>query len=121
MPELILSNFAMHIDLSPEEKMKIVSRLQHRKIGTRNFLLRQGEIDRNIYFVNRGCLRMFYTDHNGAEHNICFYPENWWACDNVSFFKETPAVNNIQALEETEVYSLSLSNLELLFTEVPKL
>lgn len=120
MHRLILSNFAMHIALSSDEQEKVLALLQQKMVAKRSFLLQPGKIDRYIYFVNRGCLRMFYTDKQGMEHNICFYPENWWACDIVSFFKEKPAVNSIQALEETEVYYMSLSRLEELFLEIPK-
>lgn len=120
MSELILSNFAMHITLAPDEKEQVLAMLQYQTIAKRTFLLRAGEIDRNIYFVNKGCLRMFNTDQEGNEHTICFYPENWWACDIVSFFKEKPAMNYIQVLEDTEVCYLSLQQLEELFVKVPK-
>jgi len=120
MHRLILSNFAMHIALSPDEQEKVLALLQQKTVAKRTFLLQPGGIDRYIYFVNRGCLRMFYTDKKGMEHNICFYPENWWACDIVSFFKEKPAANTIQALEDSEVYYMSLSRLEELFLEIPK-
>lgn len=120
MHRLILSNFALHITLSPDEQEKVLALLQQQTVPKRSFLLLAGDIDKYIYFVKQGCLRMFYADKDGMEHNICFYPENWWACDIVSFFKEKPAVNNIQALEDTEVYYLSLARLEQLFLEVPK-
>ncbi len=120
MHRLILSNFAMHIALSSDEQEKVLALLQQKMVAKRTFLLQPREIDRYIYFVNRGCLRMFYTDKEGTEHNICFYPENWWACDIVSFFKEKPAVNTIQALEDSEIYYMSLSRLEELFLEIPK-
>ena len=120
MHRLILSNFAMHIALSSDEQEKVLALLQQRMVAKRSFLLQAGGIDRYIYFVNRGCLRMFYTDEKAMEHNICFYPENWWACDIVSFFKQKPADNTIQALEDSEVYYMSLSRLEELFLEIPK-
>lgn len=120
MNRLILSNFAMHIALSSDEQEKVLALLQQKMVGKRTFLVQAGKIDRYIYFVNRGCLRMYNTDKEGMEHNICFYPENWWACDIVSFFKEKPAVNTIQALEDSEVYYMSLSRLEELFLEIPK-
>ena len=120
MHQLILSNFAMHIALSSDEQEKVLALLQQKMVGKRSYLLQPGAVDRYIYFVNRGCLRMFYTDKGGMEHNISFYPENWWACDIVSFFKEKPAVNAIQALEDSEVYYMSLSRLEELFLEIPK-
>ena len=120
MHKLILSNFALHITLSPDEQEKVLALLKLKTIKKRSFLLHTGEINKHIYFVKRGCLRMFYADLEGTEHNICFYPENWWACDIVSFFKQKAAVNNIQALEDTEVYYMSLTRLEQLFLEVPK-
>ncbi|MBE9463707.1 Crp/Fnr family transcriptional regulator [Dyadobacter subterraneus] len=120
MNRLILSNFAMHIALSSGEQQKVLALLQQKMVDKRTFLVQAGKVDRYIYFVNRGCLRMYNTDKEGMEHNICFYPENWWACDIVSFFKEKPAVNTIQALEDSEVYYMSLSRLEELFLEIPK-
>ena len=120
MNRLILSNFAMHIALSSDEQQKVLALLQQKMVAKRTFLVQAGKVDRYIYFVNRGCLRMYNTDKEGMEHNICFYPENWWACDIVSFFKEKPAVNTIQALEDSEVYYMSLSRLEELFLEIPK-
>ncbi|MDJ1502084.1 Crp/Fnr family transcriptional regulator [Xanthocytophaga agilis] len=120
MHELILANFAMHIELSEQEEEKTLALMQQKKVAKRTFLLRSGEINRNIYFVKQGCLRIFYTDKEGEEHTICFYPENWWACDIVSFFKEKPALNSIQVLEDSHVYCLSLPCLEQLFETVPK-
>ena len=110
----------MHIALAPEEQEQVLALMQHKIIPKRTLLLQPGEIDRNIYFVNKGCLRMFYADKSGQEHTICFYPENWWACDMVSFFKEKPAMNTIQVLEDSEVYYLTLPRLEELFLKAPK-
>ncbi|MDJ1472382.1 Crp/Fnr family transcriptional regulator [Xanthocytophaga flava] len=121
MHELILANFAMHIELSEQEEEKTLALMQQRKVAKRTFLLQPGEINRTMYFVKQGCLRLFYTDKQGEEHTICFYPENWWACDIVSFFKEKPALNSIQVLEESYVYCISLPSLEELFETVPKL
>ncbi|MBS7563861.1 Crp/Fnr family transcriptional regulator [Mucilaginibacter sp. Bleaf8] len=120
MHELILANFAMHITLTPQEQEQALALLEQEIITKRTFLLKPGEISRRFYFVKEGCLRMFYLDKQGQEHNICFYPENWWACDIVSFFNEKPAINAIQALEDSKVYYLTLMRLEELFIKIPK-
>ncbi|MBW8684491.1 Crp/Fnr family transcriptional regulator [Chitinophaga rhizophila] len=120
MFELIMSNFAMHIALAPEEQEQVQYALQQKTVSRRTMLVHPGTVQRHIYFVNKGCLRMFYTDTDGQEHNICFHPENWWAVDIASFFKEKPSTNSIQALEDTEVYCLTLPQLEALFLAVPK-
>jgi len=120
MHQLILNNFALHISLAPDEQERALAFFQLKEVNKRTWLLHPGEIDRYIYFVKRGCLRMFYTDKSGGEHNIGFYPENWWVCDNVSFFKEKPSANAIQTMENSEVYYISLPHLEKLFQTLPK-
>ena len=120
MSELILSNFALHIALAPDEQEQVLALLQIKAVSKRSILLHPGEIERHIYFVNEGCLRMYHTDKDGQEHNLCFYPENWWACDIVSFFKAKAATNTIQALEDTQVCYFTLPDLERLFSNVPK-
>lgn len=121
MSRLILSNFALHTVLAPEEQEQALALLQHRTVRKKEFLLRTGETERQLYFVKAGCLRLYHTDKDGQEHNLCLYPENWWACDTVSFFKAKPAIQSIQALEDSELAYFTLPDLERLFESVPKL
>jgi CRP/FNR family transcriptional regulator len=118
--QLILNNFALHIALAPHEQEQALAVFQLKEVKKRTWLLHPGETDRYIYFVKQGCLRMLYTDKSGEEHNIGFYPENWWVCDLVSFFKEKRSSNAIQAMENSEVYYASLPQLEKLFQTIPK-
>jgi CRP/FNR family transcriptional regulator len=120
MHQLILNNFALHIALAPDEQEQALGFFQLKEVKKRAWLLHAGETDLYIYFVKSGCLRMFYTDKSGEEHNIGFYPENWWVCDIVSFFKAKHSANAIQALEDSEVYYTSLPQLEKLFQTIPK-
>ncbi len=110
----------MHIALAPAEQEQALTFFQLREVKKRAWLLQAGETDHYIYFVQRGCLRMFYTDQSGEDHIIGFYPENWWTCDIVSFFNAKPSANAIQALEDSEVYYISLPQLEKLFQTTPK-
>lgn len=119
--ELILANFAMHIDLDAKEIAHIKTRLQVKTVKKNAILLRAGETCRNIYFVNKGCLRIYHTDKAGKEHNTLFFPENWWAVDIGSFSRQRPAYYSIGAMEDTEVLFMHYTTLELLYAEVPKL
>ena len=120
MSELLLDNFAMHIVLAPEEQEQVLSLVQQKSVPKRSILVKPGETERHIYFVKKGCLRLFHTDKDGQEHNLCFFPESWWACDIASFFKAKPATNTVQALEDSDVYYFTLPHLEKLFLNVPK-
>ncbi|MDN3582161.1 Crp/Fnr family transcriptional regulator [Mucilaginibacter flavus] len=120
MFDVILANFAMHISLNAAETAHVKSLLQHKAVKKNTVLLHSGDICRNIYFVNKGCLRIFNTDSNGEEHNISFCPENWWAVDISSFSGQSPAFYAIGTLEDTDVFYLSYSMLEQLYVDVPK-
>lgn len=121
MFELLLSNFAMHIQLDEREQALVLAQFKQATIKKNEILLAAGDVCKNIYFVNAGCLRLFYADKNGDQHNLLFYPENWWAADLASFSAQKPANYNIDALEQSEVFALSWQALEKLYTEVPKL
>ena len=121
MYQLIFANFAMHIVLDAAEMENVKSKLQYKAVKKNAILLDAGEICRNIYFVNKGCLRIFNRDKEGGEHNILFYPKNWWAVDMASFSRQLPAFYSIGALEDTEVLYFNHQVLEQLYVEIPKL
>ena len=69
----------------------------------------------------RGCLRAFYIDANGFEHNVLFAVEDWWIADLASFLAQTPATLDVEALEDCELLQLDRPALEALYAQVPKL
>src|SRR4051812_119419 len=121
MYELVMRNFAMHVSLDKDEADNVQLALQHKVIKKNSLLLKSGDICRSIYFVNKGCLRIFNTDDNGDEHNISFFPEFWWAADISSFSTQTPAFYAISALEDSEVFKLDYTVFEKLLLTVPKM
>jgi CRP-like cAMP-binding protein len=121
MYDLILANFALHISLSAQEAVHLVAQLQHKQVKKNAVVLQAGEVCRNIYFVNKGCLRVFNTDEAGNDHNNLFCPENWWAADIASFSNQAPAFYAISALEDSDLFYLNFQVLERLYLAVPKL
>jgi CRP-like cAMP-binding protein len=120
MYELILSNFAKHILLTPSETEYVTSILEHLVIKKNTVILKSGDICRNFYFVTKGCLRMYNTDERGREHIVTFAPENWWSAELSSFYSRGPAVYSIDSLEDTEVFYFTQQSLEALYEQVPK-
>lgn len=120
MSDLILSNFARHISLDPAEADYALSLLTARIIKKNTILLRNGEICRKVYFVIKGCLRLYYTDKEGKDHIISFMPEDWWAVDIASFYSQKPASYSIEALEDCELLELTYQDQQLLYENVPK-
>jgi len=75
------------------------------------FILKEGEVCTNIYWVVKGLIRQFYfkndkelTEHMGIENTICMSIE--------SLFKEQPSHLQIQAIEPTILFALPKDRLE---------
>lgn len=117
---LILQNVSRHITLDSGEIRFFISLLQPRIFRKKEFVLRQGEVARHTNFVTKGCLREYSIDGDGKLHIDYLAPENYWIADLYSYLTETPAAQNIDALEDTHVLQLSKTNMEKLYVEVPK-
>ena len=75
------------------------------------FILKEGEVCTNIYWVVKGLIRQFYfkngkelTEHLAAENTVCMSIE--------SLFKEQPSHQQIQTIEPTIVFALPKDRLE---------
>lgn len=119
MYEPILANVAKHIRLSSEEASTFISFLTVRELPRKSMLLQEGQVCRELSFVQSGALRAFCTDKEGKESTIMFAIADWWVTDMYCFLNEQPAMMNIQAIEETFILQISKFNLDRLYAEVP--
>lgn len=81
------------------------------KFAKGEMILKEGEICRNIYYIEHGLVRQFYfkndkevTEHLGVDHTIFMCIE--------SLFKEEPTHLQVQAIEPTLLYALPKARLE---------
>lgn len=86
----------------------------------RQYLLQEGNVCTQFYFVVRGCLRMYKIDDKGKTHIIQFAAENWWIIDLGSFHSLKPSNLNIDALEDTMILQISRDDLISLYKAAPK-
>lgn len=120
MFESILSYIQRYIALTPEEEQYFVSILRPRKYLKRQFVVQAGDLCRYETFVVKGCLRAYFVDPNGSQHIVQFAVEEWWISDLGSLLSATPAILNIDALEDTEVLQIEKRDMEEMFNRFPK-
>ncbi|HEY8512319.1 MAG TPA: Crp/Fnr family transcriptional regulator [Cyclobacteriaceae bacterium] len=120
MHSSLLAYASRYIDLTQEEAEYFVSLFRHRKLLKRQFLLQAGDICRYETFVVNGCLRAYFVEPSGSFHIVQFAVEDWWTSDLNSFWNQTPAILNIDALEPTDVLQIEKENLDRLYKEIPK-
>lgn len=81
-------------------------------------LTRNGEICKQVSFINKGLLRMYYLV-DGKEVSTAFVRENNHLAQYDSFLTRQPAAGNIDALEDSELINLSYDNMQKLYDEKP--
>lgn len=118
--ESIIGNILTIIHLDRNEIEWFTSILETRSFNKKDLILRSGDICQYQTYVIKGCLRIFYTDNTGTEHVVKFAIEDWWAFDLQSFVTQTPAFYSIQALEDTDVFQISVANHNRLYEKIPK-
>ncbi|MBO9593211.1 MAG: Crp/Fnr family transcriptional regulator [Niabella sp.] len=91
---------------------------QTRLIKKEQLLLKESEPCTHIYFVNTGCLYLFYR-FNNRKAVVHFALGNWWLTDYKTFCNEQPAVYSIAAVEDTQVTYISRKDYERLLQSFP--
>jgi CRP-like cAMP-binding protein len=83
--------------------------LQQRKVfPARTILLQEGKTAQNYYFVEKGCLRLWF-DNNGKDTTVQFFFENEGVASLESFLKNIPSIFTIETIEPTTVQVLARS------------
>ena len=119
--ELLQQNIGKHISLNEEEKEQVVSLFKMKKLKKKQFLLQEGDIQKQAAFVTEGCLRSYSIDKNGFEHVLQFAPPGWWIGDMRSYINQQPGILTIDAIDDSEILLIPKTDLDKLYLDVPKL
>lgn len=119
MFDQIKNQISKLIDLEPKELEHFTSKLQVKQFDKKVMVLKEGNICKHSYFINKGCLRYFYNV-DGQDNTGQFFFENGWYTDYESYLSGQPSKQNIETLEISEIILLSRSDLQQLFIDIPK-
>lgn len=105
--------------VSNELKNYIRSTLKERRIGKKDFILKAGRVGRHISFIEKGLVRCFYMKED-TDVSIWFMKEGDVFVSVASFFDQRPGIENIQALEDTVMYSMTYEELQVMYHTFPE-
>ena len=118
---LLTQNINQIVSLTTEEKSAIEKAYSTIEIAKGDLWVQQGKICDQVGFLVSGKLRNFYIDKTGNEVTCYFVsPENFIS-SFTSFLTNTPANENISALEDSVLRVISKKDLEELGEHVPKM
>lgn len=100
--------------MTEEEMISFISRLESRTIAKHEFFVREGQVANEMAVVFKGAFRMYFT-YKEREQTGHFMFEGQWLGDYESFLSRKPAVNNVEALEDSEVFCLSYDTMQAMY------
>jgi CRP-like cAMP-binding protein len=100
------------INVSEVELNDFLSGAISKTFKRQELLSQPDSIPNEIFFINKGIIRVLITDNGGTEHTIHFALENQFIADYSNFIQQQPSIYSLQALEETQVVILPRSTIE---------
>ena len=102
--------------LSAESKLVLKENIVEVNLPKNQIIIRADKIEKNIYFIKKGIARTFYTiDDN--EITFSFGKEGDTIASLKSYIANQQGYENIELLEDFELYELNTKNLQILFNE----
>lgn len=120
MFKILFQEIESKISLTYEEEKICRGLFIPKKVRKRQYILQQGDLCKNLAFVEKGALRSYTVDEKGNEHILQFALEGWWISDIYSFLTQEPSDYNIDAIEDSELLLITNPGLEELYERVPK-
>ncbi|HET8865489.1 MAG TPA: Crp/Fnr family transcriptional regulator [Gracilimonas sp.] len=119
MYELLKESIQEHASLTDEEWELCRNNFRPKRMLKRQFLLQEGDVCRELAFVEKGALYSYTVDSSGSKHVIRFAFEGWWMANLLSFFTGKPTRLHIEVLENSELLVLDRKNHDKLLEEIP--
>ena len=108
---------SQYIPLSDSDRKLIDDGFKKEQIAKGDFLLREGGYAKQLYFVENGYVRSFYRKEDGTEKTHWIYSNDEFVTSWYSFFTEKPSFENLQAISEASVYSISTHSYQKLYSD----
>ncbi len=90
------------------------------KIERNQFLLQQGEVCKQVYFIAEGCLQVFTYDNDMNETTRDIVTEGTWCSELLSFGSGQPATENIRTVEPCQLLAIDKQGFQTMMQTVPQ-
>jgi len=117
----MLLNLLLHtIEQDETYRDKFMELFQEKEIASKTTLLKEGEISNNMYFIKKGCLRLWFNNE-GNDITFQFFFEHQGVSSFESFFDKKPSLFTLESIEPTTVVFISRKSIDMLIRHYPEL
>lgn len=114
------SVFESLVPLSDQEWDLLGGAFTERVVDSRTAITSEGEIEKEIYFVVSGLVRLFYKSKDNDQITAFIFCENMFASCLESFIRQQPSTQSLETLEKSTLLVLTKDKLDALYEQVPK-
>jgi CRP/FNR family transcriptional regulator, anaerobic regulatory protein len=108
------------VSFSSSEKAVLESAFTFRQVPAKFILVEEGKVARELYFILKGLVRLYYTK-DGLEITGFFFKENLFASSYDSFLRKVPGLQTLETIEPCDLLVISKENLDRLYQQLPKM
>ena len=108
------------VSFNSQERQILESAFSFREAPKKFKLCQEGKIAREIYYINKGLIRLYYTK-DGEEITGYIFREHLFASSYDSFLRQVPSLQTLETLEDCELLVISHSEIEKLYDALPKM
>lgn len=109
------------VPFTDAELKDILTHFKKESVPKNQTLVRQGEICKALYFVEKGMGRSYYLNENGKEITQWFFGVGKFMSSMDSFFQQSPSLYYLEVLEDATLYSISKEDIDQLFAKYHKM
>jgi len=121
LKEATLKEFFEQYGKLPQRTLnELTSKSKFTNVKKGKLLLLQGQVCNKIYFVVKGCIRLYYIADD-VEITVWFSFEKNSAIELSSFLSGAPSEYFLEAIEESEIVVLNKLDIERLYDSHPEL
>jgi len=93
---------------------------RERHVSAKTILLAEGEVSHQLFFVRKGCLRLWFN-HHGKDVSFQFFFENQGVSSFDSFFNGHPSLFSLESIEPSDLVVIQKKDFDRVFQEYPDL
>jgi CRP-like cAMP-binding protein len=102
----------------PAHEEEIVGSFFIREELPKGYLLfKEGDVCRNVFFLEKGLARYYYNSDKGKDITGWFFAENQFITAMDSFYTHAPTKNYCMLLEDSIVYTIKESDMEVMLNK----
>jgi len=120
MFQLLYTYTSQIVTFTPDEKQVLESAFSFREVPKKFKLTAEGKVARELYFINKGLVRLYYTK-DGAEITGYIFREGLFASSYESFLRQAPSIQTLETIEDCELLVLNFEGLQKLYDNLPKM